>query len=125
MYAYCQVDGSSRQIIVAEALVATLAEKTKKELTVVRTVAGKELVGKHYRPPFDYYYGKLAQRQGALVDGGSQRVAWRVVAAPFVTIDSVPDWYHLAPAFGEVDFELLTTESLRFQPGEGPNCCVR
>ena len=52
-------------------------------------------------------YGEL---QRALKAGGDQHVAWRVVAADFVTLDTGTGLVHEAPAFGEVDFELMQAE---------------
>ena len=44
-------------------------------------------------------------------DGGlTKHLAWRVVPADFVTIDTGTGIVHQAPAFGEVDFDLLQAE---------------
>ena len=48
-------DGEQRKLIVAEALVETLAEKVGRELPVERTLRGAELVGRRYAPPFDWF----------------------------------------------------------------------
>ncbi len=76
------------RLIMASALVETIAAKVKRPLTVESTCKGSELVGKRYLPPFDYYYKTRGQRTGELKSGGAQHVAWRVVAAEFVTTDS-------------------------------------
>ncbi len=52
--------------------------------------------------------------------GGRQHIAWRVVPADFVTVDTGTGVVHQAPAFGEVDFDLLQAEQARFVDGEGP-----
>jgi len=98
----------------------------QRRLEVVATQRGTDLVGLRYRPPFDYYYRETGNLRGRLKDGGEQVVAWRVVAADFVTLDSGTGIVHEAPAFGEVDFDVLRREQNRFQPGEGPEliCCV-
>ena len=59
-------------------------------------------------------------------EGTEEYLAWRVVAADFVTTDTGTGIVHQAPAFGEVDFDLLQAEQARFEPGEGPEliCCV-
>ncbi len=44
-------------------------------------------------------------------------MAWRVVAADFVTTDSGTGVVHQAPAFGEVDYEVLLAEQARFRRG--------
>ena len=53
-------------------------------------------------------------------------MAWRVTEANFVTTDSGSGAVHEAPAFGEVDYELLVAEQQRFEMGEGPQmiCAV-
>ena len=124
-YALCD-DGSGKKIIVAEALVTALAEKTKLTLQVEKTIPGSELVGQRYQPPFDYYSQKLGEAQGTLKDGGKEHLYWRVVAADFVTTDSGTGLVHLAPAFGEVDFDVLMKQQERFVAGEAPKliCAV-
>ncbi len=120
-------DGSSAdQLILAAALVAPLAEKSKRDLQIVSTMKGSELVGMRYLPPFDFYYQQGGEQRGRLVDGSEQYRAWRVVAADFVTTDSGSGVVHQAPAFGEVDYEVLLAEQARFMSGEGPEliCAV-
>ena len=125
-YARVRAGDDERLLVVAEALVDAIAQKTHQELTVVDTRCGRELVGLRYRPPFDYYYAQLGEKRGQLVAGGSEPIAWRVVAADFVTIDSGTGLVHEAPAFGEVDFDVLLEEQRRFVAGEGPEliCAV-
>ncbi|MDA7977588.1 MAG: isoleucine--tRNA ligase [Pirellulales bacterium] len=125
-YAVVRDEELGRKLIVATALVEQIAGKAKRELTVESTLKGSELVGRRYRPPFDYYYKDQGQTQGELIAGGKQHVAWRVLAADFVTIDSGTGLVHEAPAFGEVDHDLLMSEQTRFQAGEGPHliCAV-
>ena len=43
-----------------------------------------------------------------------------MVPADFVTIDTGTGVVHQAPAFGEVDYEMLVAEQARFRRGEGP-----
>lgn len=125
-YARVRVEGEDRKLIVAAALVDTIAEKAKRTLHVEAMLKGRELLGRRYRPPFDYYYADSGSRQGKLRTGGEQHLAWRVVPAEFVTIDSGTGVVHQAPAFGEVDFQVLLDEQARFLPGEGPEliCAV-
>jgi isoleucyl-tRNA synthetase len=124
-YAVCD-DGSGKKLIVAEALVGALAEKAKLTLQVEKTILGSEMIGWRYQPPFDYYSQKLGSAQGALKTGGKEHLYWRVVAADFVTTDSGTGLVHLAPAFGEVDFEVLIKQKERFVAGEEPEliCAV-
>ncbi|MFM8250210.1 MAG: isoleucine--tRNA ligase, partial [Planctomycetota bacterium] len=125
-YATVEDTTSGEQLVLAEALVETLAGKAKRELRVMQTCRGSELVGLRYQPPYDYYHRELGKAQGRLLSGELQPLAWRVVAAEFVTIDSGTGVVHQAPAFGEVDYEVLLTEQRRFLAGEGPEliCAV-
>ena len=117
---------SGQRLILAAALVDAIAAKLKRELTVEATCRGERLVGLRYLPPYDYYYRRQGNAQGRLLDGGTQPIAWRVVSADFVTTDSGTGVVHQAPAFGEVDYEVLLAEQARFVAGEGPEliCAV-
>ncbi len=104
---------TNEKLILAKDLVETIAGKMKRELEVVSTCQGSDLVGKRYVPPFDCFYDPDLPG------------AWRVVSAGFVTTDSGSGVVHQAPAFGEVDYEVLVAEQARFPEGQGPaliNC---
>lgn len=106
-------DDTPQRLIIASALVETIAGKLKREFEVISTCKGAELVGRRYVPPFDCYYDISAES------------AWHVVSADFVTTDSGSGVVHQAPAFGEVDYDVLVLEQSRFPMGEGPeliNC---
>jgi isoleucyl-tRNA synthetase len=96
---YAVVRDGEQRLIVADALRATLAEKVGRDLPVERRLRGAELVGKAYTPPFDWF----------IRDRGDLPY-WRVVGADFVELDAGTGVVHIAPAFGEVDFELLRRE---------------
>ncbi len=125
-YAYCRDAESNERLIVAEGLVASLAEKTKRELTVEKVVLGNALVGKAYKPPFDYYYAANRSKSGTLKTGATQRHSWRIIAADFVTLDSGTGAVHIAPAFGEVDYDVLIEQQSLFVAGQAPTliCAV-
>jgi isoleucyl-tRNA synthetase len=109
------------KIMVASALVESLRTKSKEELPVIGVpVKGSQLIGRRYRPPFDFYYKGQGSRQGRLRSGQPSHIAWRIVAADFVTVESGTGAVHEAPPFGEVDFDVLLAEQARFMPGEGP-----
>ena len=115
------------EYIVAEPLAAALGEKTKKQFDVVERLSGRMLVGRSYLPPFDTFRPAGPPHTAALGDdpATSGPVAWRVVAADFVTTDSGTGVVHIAPAFGEVDYTVLIAEQARFADGRGPtllNC---
>ena len=115
-----------QNLVFAKDLVEKISDKIKRPLEIKSTCMGSELVGLRYKPPFDYYYSKQGELTGELKSGGKQHVGWRITAANFVTTDSGSGAVHEAPAFGEVDYELLQTEQARFVDGQGPQliCAV-
>jgi isoleucyl-tRNA synthetase len=119
-YAVVAVEDEPRKLIIASALVESIAAKIGRRCTVVATRSGRDLLGLRYLPPFDDYYRQAGETRGHLRAGGSQHVAWRVVGADFVTIDTGTGVVHQAPAFGEVDFDVLQAEQARFVDGDGP-----
>ena len=117
-------DEPDREYVVAEPLAAGLAEKKKTELEVLETFPGSSLLGLTYLPPFDCFRPAGPAEMATTSGGDSEPVAWRVVAADFVTTDSGTGIVHIAPAFGEVDYGVLMAERERFS-GETPpllNC---
>ncbi len=69
---------------------------------VVEEFKGEELVGKKYKPPFDYYSSNKT-----FSDKG-----WRIYDADFVTTEDGTGVVHVAPAFGEDDMTLAKKENL-------------
>ncbi|HBE70068.1 MAG TPA: isoleucine--tRNA ligase [Planctomycetaceae bacterium] len=118
-YAEVEVADSDESLIVAEQLVESLSEKVKQCWTVKRTFKGAELIGQRYLPPTDTYYKTHGESTAKLRDGETQHLYWRVVGAEFVTLDSGTGLVHIAPAFGEVDYELLVAEQERFDEDAG------
>ncbi len=125
-YAVVQDEELETQLVLAADLVETVAEKVKRPLEVLETLSGSELIGQRYQPPFDFYHRASGEDSGELRDGGSQLLAWRVVSATFVNTESGTGIVHQAPAFGEVDYEVLLEEQQRFVEGQGPQliCAV-
>jgi len=125
---YCTVADkeTGERFALAEDLVATVAGKAKREFEVVETYPASRLIGQRYTPPFDYYHAATGGQTGALKEGGSQHVAWRVLGAEFVTTKSGTGVVHQAPAFGEDDYNVLIGEQERFVEDEGPQliCAV-
>jgi len=106
---------------------------------------GSALVGRRYHPPFDYYFKTLGEQKGKLYPTSENNwreglltgmglhgehlqrelaksedfLAWRIVPADFVTTDTGTGVVHQAPAFGEVDYDVLLTQKGLFH-GEGP-----
>ncbi|WP_442510937.1 isoleucine--tRNA ligase [Novipirellula sp. SH528] len=125
-YAVVRDDETGQELVIAADLVETIAGKLKRELPVLETISGKSLVGQRYVPPFDNYYKTIGDATGKLTNGESEALMWRVVAADFVTTESGSGIVHQAPAFGEVDYEVLTQEQARFVETDRPEllCAV-
>ena len=106
---------SGEILILAEDLLEPLSAKWKREFEILGVVSGSELVGKSYRPPFDHYHQEWGAITSELESGESEPILWRVVSADFVTTDSGTGIVHQAPAFGEIDHEVLLAERKRFK----------
>lgn len=89
--------------ILAKARLAIMKD-TKYE--IVETFKGNKLVGKSYRPVFDYYSNNsnLKNRENG----------WKIYDADFVTTEDGTGIVHIAPAFGADDYELLKKNNLPF-----------
>ena len=70
------------------------------EFRVVKTLLGKDLVGRCYEPVFDYFADKADE--GAFV----------VISGDYVTTDSGTGLVHQAPAFGEEDYKAFQAAGL-------------
>ena len=68
--------------------------------------AGSELVGKSYKPVFEYY-----ANNPELENRGN---GWKIYGADFVTTESGTGVVHIAPAFGEDDMKLGKEKDLPF-----------
>jgi len=77
-----------------------------KKYEIIKTIKGKELVGKSYKPLFDYYSKDKTLENH---DNG-----WKIYGADFVTMESGTGIVHVAPAFGEDDMALGKKENLPF-----------
>jgi isoleucyl-tRNA synthetase len=121
------VDAGDRKLIIAAALREELAKKLKKDLPILETQKGSELVGRRYFPPFDVYFQRAGSTELPLKEGGSDSPAWRVIAADFVTLTSGTGIVHIAPAFGEDDYEAFRRERTRFTNPESLEmfCAIR
>jgi len=126
---YVVVDAGDRKLIVAAALREDLAKKLKRDLPVVRELKGQELVGKRYRPPFDAFARALFDRTAARKDGAVEPLYWQVLGADFVTLDAGTGIVHVAPAFGEDDFNAHKRRLEDFPPATSSEipliCAVR
>jgi isoleucyl-tRNA synthetase len=98
-YAQVMVDGQ-RLILARELLDKVLTDEKHRVLdySIERTMKGSELVGRQYEPLFEHR-------------GQNAHKVW---AAPYVTTEEGTGVVHLAPAYGEEDYELAKAENFPF-----------
>ncbi len=125
-YSVVKDSETGNELIIASDLVETIAGKLKRDLTFVEKVSAESLIGQCYEPPFPNYREATGDPLGKLLTGQSEHKYWRVVAAEFVTTESGSGIVHQAPAFGEVDHEVLVSEKQRFVEEDAPEllCAV-
>lgn len=125
---YCAVRDTEtgQELVLAKALVESIATKMKRELEFIEDVDARALIGQRYTPPTPHFQNSTGDPVGELVSGSQQHHYWRVVEADFVTTESGSGIVHQAPAFGEVDHEVLVQEQRRFVEGDRPEllCAV-
>lgn len=98
---YLKVKIGPNRYVLAESRVAAL----KEQYEVLETLPGRKLIGEAYKPLFDYYLGaKLEGMENAFL----------VYGARFVTTDEGTGIVHIAPAFGEDDYQLAKEKKLPF-----------
>jgi isoleucyl-tRNA synthetase len=94
---YVEVEVGNEKLIIAKDLlnqVLTDEKHQKLEFTTQRTFKGKDLVGQSYEPLFE--------------DRGAK--AHKIWADDYVTLEEGTGIVHLAPAYGEEDYELAKAE---------------
>ncbi len=102
---YVKVSSDGKKYILAKERFEALKDKFSNP-EIIEEIKGKDLVGKKYRPLFDYYANdeKLANHANG----------WQVYAADFVTTVDGVGIVHIAPAFGEDDMNLGKEKNLPF-----------
>ena len=94
-YQVVSIKGEDNKYIIAKDRIGDVLKD--KEFEIVKEIKGKDLVGKKYKPLFDYYEGDC-----------------KIYPADFVTTDEGTGVVHIAPAFGEDDFKLMEKYKLPF-----------
>lgn len=99
-FKYIKIEIENVKYILAEERLSALKQEYKK----IGEVKAKDLIGKSYKPLFNYYSGE-----------------WKIYAADFVTAESGTGIVHIAPAFGADDYELSLKEKIPFIQHVGTN----
>ncbi|MCK5590868.1 MAG: class I tRNA ligase family protein, partial [Candidatus Pacebacteria bacterium] len=94
----------SNNFIVAKELVEKVFED--KDYGIVKEFKGSDLIGKSYKPVFDYYSKDKTLE--------NYENGWKIYGADFVTTEDGTGVVHIAPAFGEDDMNLGKERDLPF-----------
>ncbi len=104
-------NGKSAGVYITEAkyshdILPKILEKVGDKISFTgKIIKGQELVGKKYKPLFDYYVNKGLQ---------NEENGWQIYGADFVTTQEGTGIVHIAPAFGEDDLNLSYQYKLPF-----------
>ncbi|MDP3962791.1 MAG: class I tRNA ligase family protein, partial [bacterium] len=99
-FKYVKIEVENSKYILAESRLGAI----KSEYQNLGEVKVGELLGKKYKPLFNYYSSE-----------------WKVYAGDFVTAESGTGIVHIAPAFGADDYELSLKENIPFIQHVGTN----
>jgi isoleucyl-tRNA synthetase len=121
---YSIMEGVDDYLILATALVDKTQLESYESITVV---PGEELVGLEYEPLFNpHRFGVERRRFGARITDENisyemltiqpedKNLTYHVIAGDFVSMEEGTGIVHIAPAFGEIDFEAGKDEGLDF-----------
>jgi isoleucyl-tRNA synthetase len=110
-YVYIRLKESGEIWILAKELVEGVIDE---EYDTVKEVKGSDLVGKTYKPLFDYALQKFNKND-----------AWRVIEGDFVTLEEGTGIVHTAPAFGADDYVAGNNNNIpMFNPVDRDGCFV-
>ncbi len=120
---YSVMEGADDYLILATALSEKVQLEGYKSIAVV---SGKDLVGLEYRPLFSpHEFGVERRRFGVRTDEDlsyemltlqpeDKKLVYRVIPGDFVSMEEGTGIVHIAPAFGEIDFEAGKNDGLDF-----------
>jgi isoleucyl-tRNA synthetase len=98
--AYVKVELNGEKLILAKALIEKVLGTNE---NIVEEFPGDKLIGKKYKPVFDYYQNS---------DLKNKENIYKVWHADFVTADAGTGIAHQAPAFGEDDYNLAVQNNV-------------
>jgi isoleucyl-tRNA synthetase len=89
-----------------------VSKSLKWEVVVAEEMEGSALVGKEYKPLFDFFVHSV------------KPTAFHVISADYVTASAGTCVVHQAPAFGEDDFEVCVARNVIDRDGTGMPCPI-
>src|SRR3989344_8014671 len=93
---YAVVEKDGRKYILAKELVKNFFSKAK----IIKTFKGEDLLGKKYEPLLPYY--------------NNLKNSFKIIEGDFVELAEGTGIVHMAPAFGEADFEACREQGIDF-----------
>jgi isoleucyl-tRNA synthetase len=110
---YSVMEGEHDYLILAKTLVGRLGLE---EYTEAGVVLGENLVNLRYEPLFDPHdFGVQRLHLPTLcVEGTGENLTYPVISGDFVSLDEGTGVVHVAPAFGEIDFDVGMGTGLDF-----------
>lgn len=96
---YAVVEADSEYLVLAEARLSAAGLSSNR---MVGKVKGEELVGMHYEPLYKIPIMRTTE----------DRDAYRVITGDFVSMEDGTGIVHIAPAYGEIDFQVGEKEGL-------------
>lgn len=91
-YVRVKETATGKTLILAEARLGAYSKEASKDFEIIQTFKGSALLGKTYSPLFPFFSNK--KKEGA----------FRIIASDHVTAESGTGVVHMAPAYGEEDF---------------------
>ena len=108
---YIKIEINNYKYILAESRIGVIKEEYKN----LGEMSAKNIIGKSYKPLFDYY--SKNDREDNLKPNNklkNRENGWKIYDADFVTTESGTGIVHIAPAFGSDDYELSQKYSIPF-----------
>jgi len=111
---YSVLEGEEDYLVLASALVGVVGLEGYK---VIKKLTGSQLVGAEYEPlfnPHDFGVERLRMGLELKVQEAVRDLTYRVIGADFVSLDEGTGIVHMAPAYGEVDYDAGIENNLDF-----------
>ncbi len=111
---YAVLEGESDYLVMAAALVGVVGLEGYK---AVKRLKGSDLVGVEYEPlfnPHDFGVERRLMSEGLPLQKATKDLRYKVIATDFVSLEEGTGIVHMAPAYGEVDYEAGLENELDF-----------
>ncbi len=99
-FTYILFEYNECEYYIAKDRIQFLCEKLKikeTDIKILEEICGKDLIGKRYTPFFDYIH----------ISKENKKDLYQIYGDSFVTNDSGTGFVHIAPAFGEEDYNVM------------------